>query len=160
MAGWHHWLNGRESEWTLGVGDGQGGLACCNSWGCKESDMTESFWQKWSNYKKRSNLGKVRINPIVDKCNLIFFDIVVHSILLPNGWKEDESVPGGTSGKDPTCQCRRCERCGFDPWIRKIPRRKAWQPSTPVVLPGESQDRGAWRVTVHRVSKSDMTEGT
>ena len=33
MAGWHHWLNGRESEWTPGVGDGQGGLACCDSWG-------------------------------------------------------------------------------------------------------------------------------
>jgi len=32
MAGWHHWLDGRESEWTLGVGDGQGGLACCDSW--------------------------------------------------------------------------------------------------------------------------------
>ena len=36
MARWHHWLNGRESEWTPRVGDGQGGLACCNSWGCKE----------------------------------------------------------------------------------------------------------------------------
>ena len=41
MAGWHHWLNGRESEWTPGVGVGQGGQACCNSWGGKESDMTE-----------------------------------------------------------------------------------------------------------------------
>ena len=41
MAGWHHWLDGRESEWTLGIGDGQGGLACCDSWGHKESDMTE-----------------------------------------------------------------------------------------------------------------------
>ena len=41
MAGWHHWLNGRESEWTPGDGDGQGGLACCNSWGLKESDTTE-----------------------------------------------------------------------------------------------------------------------
>jgi len=41
MAGWHHRLNGRESEWTPGVGDGQGSLACCNSWGHKESDMTE-----------------------------------------------------------------------------------------------------------------------
>ena len=40
MAGWHHWLDGRESEWTPGVGDGQGGLACCVSWGRKESDMT------------------------------------------------------------------------------------------------------------------------
>ena len=41
MAGWHHWLDGRKSGWTLGVGDGQGGLACCDSWGRKESDMTE-----------------------------------------------------------------------------------------------------------------------
>ena len=40
-AGWHHGLDGRESEWTLGDGDGQGGLACCDSWGCKESDTTE-----------------------------------------------------------------------------------------------------------------------
>ena len=43
MAGWHHWLNGRESEWTPGVGDGQGGLACCDSCGCKESDTTEQL---------------------------------------------------------------------------------------------------------------------
>ena len=41
MAGWNHWLSGHESEWTPGVGDGQGGLACCDSWGCKESDTTE-----------------------------------------------------------------------------------------------------------------------
>ena len=41
MAIWHHWLDGRESEWTPGVGDGQGGLACCDSWGRKESDTTE-----------------------------------------------------------------------------------------------------------------------
>ena len=33
MAGWHHWLNGHEFDWTLGVGDGQEGLACCDSWG-------------------------------------------------------------------------------------------------------------------------------
>ena len=41
MAGWHHWLDGCESERTPGVGDGQGGLACCDSWGHKESDTTE-----------------------------------------------------------------------------------------------------------------------
>ena len=46
MAGWHHWLDGRESGWTPGVGDGQGGLECCNSWGRKESDMTE--WLNWT----------------------------------------------------------------------------------------------------------------
>ena len=46
MAGWHHWLDGCESEWTQGVGDGQGGLACCDSWGHKESDRTE--WLNWT----------------------------------------------------------------------------------------------------------------
>ena len=41
MPGWHHRLDGHESEWTPGVGDEQGGLACCNSWGHKELDTTE-----------------------------------------------------------------------------------------------------------------------
>ena len=41
MVGWHHQLNGHGFGWTLGVGDGQGGLACCDLWGRKESDMTE-----------------------------------------------------------------------------------------------------------------------
>jgi len=43
MVGWHHWVNGHEFEWTLGVGDGQGGLGCCSSWGRKESDTTEQL---------------------------------------------------------------------------------------------------------------------
>ena len=41
MAGWHHRLKGHELELTPGVGDGQGGLACCRPWGPKESDTTE-----------------------------------------------------------------------------------------------------------------------
>ena len=41
MVGWHHQLNGHGFEWTLGIGDGQGGLACCSSWGNRESDTTE-----------------------------------------------------------------------------------------------------------------------
>ena len=49
MAGWHHWLDGREFEWTLGVGDGQGGLVCCNLWGRKESDTTERL--NWTELK-------------------------------------------------------------------------------------------------------------
>ena len=43
LAGWHHQLDGREFECTPGVGDGQGGLACCSSWGPKESDTTEQL---------------------------------------------------------------------------------------------------------------------
>ena len=59
MAGWHHWLDGCESEWTPGVGDGQGGLACCNSWGRKESDTTE--WLNWTELKfwKSQQLWKI-----------------------------------------------------------------------------------------------------
>ena len=45
MAGWHHRFNGPESEWTPGVGDGQGDLVCCDSWGHKELDTTERL--KW-----------------------------------------------------------------------------------------------------------------
>ena len=41
--GWHHRINGHGFGWTLGVGDGQGGRACCGSWGCKESDTTEQL---------------------------------------------------------------------------------------------------------------------
>ena len=41
MVGWHHQLNGHGFGWTLGIGDGQGGLACCGSWSHKESDTTE-----------------------------------------------------------------------------------------------------------------------
>jgi len=45
--------------------------------------------------------------------------------------------PGGASAKEPSCLCGNLKRCGLDPWIRKIPWRRAWEP-TPVFLPGES----------------------
>ena len=48
MVGWHHWLDGDKFEWILGVGDGQGGLACYDSWGHKESDTTERL--NWTEY--------------------------------------------------------------------------------------------------------------
>ena len=64
--------------------------------------------------------------------------------------------PGGSDGKEPTCQCRRWKRCGFNLWVRKIPWRRKCQP-TPVFLPGKSHmDRGAWQAIVHK--ESDTTE--
>ena len=49
IVGWHHQLNGHGFGWTPGVGDGQGGLVCCGSWGRKESDMTEQLnWIYWN----------------------------------------------------------------------------------------------------------------
>ena len=52
MAGWHHRLDGHEFEGTPGVGDGQGGLVCCDSWGCKELDTSE--WLNWTEEQLKS----------------------------------------------------------------------------------------------------------
>ena len=61
--------------------------------------------------------------------------------------------PGGSSGKAPACHFRRHKRQGFDPWVGKIPRRRAPQ-ITPVSCLENPTDREAWRVMVHRVTKS------
>ena len=53
MAGWHHWVDPHEFEWTPGVGDGQGGLGCCNSWGHKESEMTKRL--NWTELRVEIN---------------------------------------------------------------------------------------------------------
>jgi len=59
MAGWHHRLDGHEFEWTPGVGDGQGGLAYCNSWGREELDTTErQDWTEWKFEKWRPDWNK------------------------------------------------------------------------------------------------------
>ena len=60
---------------------------------------------------------------------------------------------GGSGSKELSCQCRRCKRCRFNPWVKKISWRRAWQ-LTPVFLPGDPMDRGALWATIHRVSKS------
>ena len=72
MAGWHHRLDGRESEWTLGVGDGQGGLAGSNSWGRKESVTTE--WLNWTEHVYRMKVNYHHISRIeyTNRCLLKF----------------------------------------------------------------------------------------
>ena len=69
-----------------------------------------------------------------------------------------KGYPDGSSGKEFTCQSSRNRRCGFNPWVRKIPWRRAWQ-STPIFLPGKSHDRGDWWAIVPGVTKElDMIE--
>ena len=62
-------------------------------------------------------------------------------------------LPRWLSGKETTCRYTRYKRHGFDPWVEKIPWRRKWQP-TPVFLPENSMDRGAWQATVPGVAKS------
>ena len=59
---------------------------------------------------------------------------------MPELGKGVQGFPGSEVVKESACQCRRCKRLGFDPWIRKIPWRSSWPP-TPVFLPGESHGR-------------------
>ena len=61
--------------------------------------------------------------------------------------------PGGTSGKEPACQCRRYKKHVLDPWVGKIPWRRAWQPLQYSCLENP-MDRGAWWATVPGVPKS------
>ena len=76
MPGWHHWLDGRESQWTPGIGDGQGGLACCNSWGRKKSDTTERLiW---------SDLNGLVVLPT-------FFHLSLN-LAIRSSWSESEST--------------------------------------------------------------------
>ena len=68
--------------------------------------------------------------------------------------------PSGASGKEPACQCRRHKRREFDPWVGKLPWRRAWQP-TPVFSPGESQGQGSLEGYSSKDCKeSDTTEAT
>ena len=61
MVGWHHQLDGNELEQALGVGEGQGSLACCSPWGCKESDMTEQL--NWTEAREQG-FWPLSLNPI------------------------------------------------------------------------------------------------
>ena len=73
-------------------------------------------------------------------------------------------LPGGARGKESVCQCRRCKRCGFDPWVKKIPWSKKWHP-TPVFLPGKFHGQrsmagyspmGLWRVRHDRATEHTL----
>jgi len=87
MVGWHHWLNGHEFGWTLGVGDGQGGLVCCSSQGHKELDMTEWLnwltdikfkWNKLSNQKVERGWMDFKKYPIM---HYLLLSLCSHSVL-------------------------------------------------------------------------------
>ena len=70
-------------------------------------------------------------------------------------WCISGSFPGGANGKEPACQCRRPERHGFDPWVRRSPGGEHGNPLQYSCLENP-MDRGAWWATEHRVMKSQI----
>ena len=170
-VGWHHRLNGHESEQTPGDGDGQGSLACCGPWGCRFGHdwATELNWTEMYRILCVSYLPVKARKMMADLIKLSFFWTGVPSLqdLKPDlrwSWYNfsRDTVPllaWWLSGKEPAWQCRTRRRRGFDPWVGKISYRMKWQP-TPVFLPGESH-RQRSLVGFHPwgCRESDMTEG-
>ena len=90
MAGWHHRLNGHEFEYTPGVGDGQGGLACCSPWGHRELEMAEHL--NWSEPYSRcdiicNTLHSVHTDHTRGDCFLILLKTLLILRLVNGGGK-------------------------------------------------------------------------
>jgi len=103
MVGWHHWLDGHEFKQALGIGDGQGSLACSSPCGHKESDMIERLNQTelW--------LGLYRDRPSSRNHPGTHPELSHYS---------KKRLPFWLSGKESACQCR---KHGFNPWSKILP---------------------------------------
>ena len=163
MAGWHHWLDGHESQWTPGDGDRQGVLACCNSWGRKESNTTERL--NWTELKVNLHIDSWIFNTKLsclfscsncfhfDHWELFWLNFIIFSIkVLHTFWwiyfgivNKIFSTLGGRGASVvaqvvknvPTVQETRIWSPGWeDPGVGKIPWWREWLP-TPAFLPGE-----------------------
>ena len=134
MVGWHHRLNGHGFGWTLGVGDGQGGLACCGSWGRKESDTTE--WLNWTELK----WTHAECILFFKKKSLVLF----FSIMFEMHWYWCSSsiswfsFPGGANGQEPG-NAGDIRDVGSVPGLGRSPG--GGHGNTPVVFPEESHRR-------------------
>ena len=149
MAGWHHRLDAHEFGWTLGIGDGQGGMACCSSWGCKESDTTELLnWTELNLCVHGSTIfylfpqlmienSEWGISCIPWTSKLIWVRIYCSD--FPGGSNCEESTPNaGDPGLIPGS--------GWSPREHGNPLRYSCL--------GNPMDRGAWQATIHGVAKS------
>ena len=91
MAGWHHQLNAHELGWTPGVGDGQGGLACCSPWGRKESDTTKRL--NWTECSEDLRAQATNYQHNADSPSLWLFVRAFHNqLLLIEGIKRREKA--------------------------------------------------------------------
>ena len=122
MAGWHHRLNGR--EWTLEVGDGQVGLACCDSWGHKESDTTERL--NWTELNDRS-FQKIIFS---EYCGTLSLYVSPNIFLMRN--KGD--FPGDPEVKN---MCFHCSGHRFNSWLEK------YDPTCNRVWPRKNEENDA-----------------
>ena len=132
MVGWHHWLDGHGFGWTLGVGDGQGGLVCCSSWDRKESDMT-----------KRLNWTELNFHGRFPKRNqswIFFGHLMRRADSLEKTWCWERLKAKGEWGGD---QRKR--------WLDSIMDSMDMNLSK---LQEIVRDTGTWRAAVYEVARS------
>ena len=113
-----------------------------------------SFLAQLLEYLARADLAITSGDDVIWELDLL--PVTVQWNLIQ--YMSPQGFPSSASGKELSCQCRRCKRCGFDPWVRKIPRRRKWQP-TPIFLLGKSHGQrslSGYSLCGHK--ESDMTE--
>ena len=96
-------------------------------------------------------LSITQLKPVMIFLNNIF--LFSHELTIWISHPSGQGHPRWLCGEESAQQCRRCRRCGFDPWVRKIPWNRKWQ-HTQLFLPGKSHGQRACRATVHGVPKS------
>ena len=112
------------------------------------------LWMKGLKLREVNNMSKFK-QPGVGKPDskaMLWTMMLEPRKLLDAPQAAQVSFPGGASGKEPACQCRRHKRIGFNPWVGKIPWGRKWQPTQYSCLEN-SMDRGAWWATVHGVTQ-------
>ena len=146
-------------------------LVGCSPWGRKESDTIVQLHFHFS----LSCIGEGNGNPLQCSCLenprdggawwAAVYGVVQSRTRLKRLGSSSSSTSSGSCnrgfcGSSAVKNLPQCKRWEFNPWVRNVPWRRAWQP-TPVFLPGESHgQRGAWWATVHGVAESDTTEAT
>ena len=129
MVGWHHWLNGHEFGWAPGVGDGQGSLACCNSWGRKQLATTGqlNWWTKYPIYLSKA-ITKIYIHMVKRKKDLPVLPLSLRPV-VPAGWADVAAftLPGSPVARDET-------RGGIINSTREPIWAQPWRPALLAVL--------------------------
>ena len=110
---------------------------------------TEPYLLTWGH--PNTNLNSPNLGWLPQGCHKISYFFCCLKSLTFAVFPKQEGFPSGASGKEPICQCRRCKRPGFTPWVSKIPWRRAWQP-TLIFLLENLMD--SWQATLHSVTQS------
>ena len=135
------WLTGKDTDARKDWGQEEKEITGWDGWMASSTQWT---WV-WANSGRWWKTGKPGMLRSTGSWR------VGHGLVADQQQQRKKQLPWWLSGKESTCQCRRHSRLGFNPWVKKSPWRRKWQP-TPAFLPGKSHGQRSW-VTVHGVAR-------